>query len=105
MLGTYFERRREERTFCNRDYFCSIMSGNLKFECKLLNVSTTGACILTNIPLKSDDLIILHIIRGRDIPFKCKVAWIKESTYGLEFFLETSDDFTNISFIINNHIR
>ncbi|HRX16252.1 MAG TPA: PilZ domain-containing protein [Spirochaetota bacterium] len=96
------ERRAGDRHDCNGDYFFSPDSRNQKYSCLLKNVSVTGACILTEFPLKNDDQITLHVCLGKDIELKSSVVWKKNDLYGLLFELETPEAFDNISYLINN---
>ena len=48
------------------------------------------------------DVVCIKCGRSKDIELKSKVIWKIENQYGLLFIMETSEDFENISYIINN---
>jgi hypothetical protein len=99
------ERRKSQRISSEGDYYCLPENIKVKIRCNLKNISITGACIDTAKILKKDDIVFLHIGRTGNLYLKSKVVWKIEDSYGLLFFLETSQDFTTISYLINNEMR
>ncbi len=99
------ERRKSERFDIGRDYYYYPTNREKMRACTLLNISATGACIVSQEPLKNEAVIFLHIASSRDIVLKSRVVWQHEGQYGLQFFLDTGEDFENISFILNNELR
>lgn len=97
------DRRKDERIICNYDYIHTARSLNADFECKLKNISITGACIMTDAPLLLNESIVLHICRDKDIPMNGKIVWEKDGTFGISFNLDSSESFENISYIMNNY--
>lgn len=96
------ERRGGSRSYCDEDYFFSSNNRDSKIQCRLKNISPTGACILTEHPIRVDETIVLHLCRDRDVPLDSKVVWKEGDEYGLLFLLDSIESFENISYIINN---
>lgn len=99
------ERRKSQRISSESDYYCFPENIKLKIRCTLKNISITGACINTPEILRKDDIVLLHIGRAGNSDLKSKVVWKIDDNYGLLFSLETSQDFTTISYLINNETR
>jgi hypothetical protein len=99
------ERRKEIRIDLKGDYFFFPDNRSNKIPCSLLNISATGACIVSTETLKSDIVIFLHIRGKKNIILKSEVVWKIDSQYGLKFFLETPEDLVNISYIMNYGIE
>ena len=99
------ERRENERISLSRDYFFFPGKEKKKIECMLKNVSITGACIFSKVNIKKDDIIYLHIRGSKEIVLKSKVVWKIGDQYGLLFILDTSQDFDNISYIMNFELK
>jgi hypothetical protein len=99
--GKTNERRNSPRTHECSDYF--LMPGTERAEPFILkNISVTGACIVTDIPLTVHQILDVHICRNRDLKLRSQVVWIKGNEYGLSFMLDTEESFKAISFIMNN---
>jgi hypothetical protein len=96
------ERRQHDRVDVEQNYFCLPDNMKRKIRCNLKNISVTGACISSRKMLNKDDVVLLHVKGLRNSYLKSRVVWKIEDNYGLLFFLETSQDFSSISFIINN---
>ncbi|MBN1500144.1 MAG: PilZ domain-containing protein [Spirochaetes bacterium] len=96
------DKRSNNRHNCAGDYFYSTHSAGNRLDCVLKNISATGACIRTNASLKNNESVILHICRGKDMSFNGKVVWQENDTFGIVFDMNNSEEFENISFILNN---
>jgi hypothetical protein len=95
------ERRRQSRQYFKGEYFYSSASAGVRIDCTLKNISPTGACIDTEAPLVNGEMIFLHILREKDVTIKSEVVWKKENIYGVLFHLNTSEDLSNLSYILN----
>jgi hypothetical protein len=102
MNDRFSERRSSKRFPCSYNYISTSSTLGRKIACTLHNISVTGACIISDTPLQTDELITLHVCDEKDIPFRAKVVWQRFKTYGLLFLLESSEDFDNISYVMNN---
>ncbi len=98
----YPDKRSNNRVNFTGEYLYSTRSAGNKVDCNLKNISVTGACIATNVPLDHDENVILHICRGKDMSFPGKVVWKDEDVYGIIFNMNHPDEFENISFILNS---
>lgn len=96
------DRRKDERFLLGGDYYYYPGNSKDKFDCMVKNISVTGSCIVSGNAIVKNEIIFLHIGCGRNIELKSQVMWKQDSRYGLMFLLENSDDFDNISYIINN---
>ncbi|MDY6935665.1 MAG: PilZ domain-containing protein [Spirochaetota bacterium] len=95
------ERRKNERISVTRDYYYFPGEENNKIECMLKNISITGSCILSKNNINKNDIIFLHIGGKKEIVLQAKVVWKMGDQYGLLFLLDNSQDFDNISYIMN----
>ena len=96
------EKRKSNRLNFTREYFYCISDKNKKINCKLNNISVTGACITSDKKIEKEDIVFLHIKGMEDIVLKSKAVWKIENQYGLQFILDSGKEFENISYIINN---
>lgn len=96
------DRREHQRENCGSNYIVTYRTDNVKIECGLNNLSITGACIESSFNLTNGEKIILHICDKRDTPVKGTVVWTNGDVYGIQFELNSSEEFENISFIMNN---
>lgn len=95
------ERRQNERFESTGDYYYYQGFESSKINCRLKNISATGACIDSDEIIKIDDIIFLHIRGTKNIEIKTKAVWKIENLYGLMFLLDSSSEFENISYIMN----
>ncbi|MCU0821773.1 MAG: PilZ domain-containing protein [Spirochaetes bacterium] len=95
------ERRQNERFDISGDYFYYQGSEAEKINCRLNNISATGACIDSDENIKINDVIYLHIRGTKNIEIKSKAVWKIDNQYGLMFLLDSSREFENISYIMN----
>lgn len=98
------ERRKSPRNEKCGDYFLAPHSKEA-VPFVLRNISVTGACISSTAQLKINEIVELHICRAKDMSLKSLVVWGKNTEYGLSFLLDTPEEFSTISFIINNELR
>jgi hypothetical protein len=96
------ERRKDRRIDLSGDYYFYPNNKEKKVLCSLMNLSATGACIISSESLEKKAVVFLHIKADKNIILKSEVVWKLENQYGLRFNLDTSDDFENISYIMNN---
>lgn len=96
------ERRINRRFSLKDNYYYVKEKSRKKIPCLLENISITGACIISESPLTANDIIMLHFPMPREINIKSQIVWEKTTEYGLLFVLDTSEDFENISYIMNN---
>lgn len=101
----YPERRKGKRIGLTGDYFFTPDNREIRMICAVKNLSVTGACISSVHELAHGQVIYIHIRGKKDIILKAKVAWKLDTQYGLSFLLETSQDFTNISYIVNYELK
>ena len=95
------EKRKTKRFEISGDYFFFPADKRKKIKCELENISETGACISSDARIKKDEIIYLHIKGSRNILLKSRNVWKIDDQYGLLFLLDTSQEFENISYIIN----
>jgi hypothetical protein len=103
MIQQNTDRRKYPRIDHCGDYYIA-QDIRQKVICELRNISVTGACIISDVVLKQDEFIELHVCRSRDIPLRAQVVWIRDNEYGISFLLDTKESFDNISYIMNNEI-
>jgi len=96
------DRRNSERINARNDYICFPGKNNEKISCTLKNISSSGACLVSDIHLKNNEIIFLTISGSKDVILKSKVLWKIKNEYGLLFILNSSQDFENISHVMNN---
>ncbi len=99
------ERRQQKRVSLFRDYCYYPENRRKRFSCSTKNISITGACIISDTKLNINDIVNIRIMSDRETVFKSRVVWELEGTYGLQFLLETNEDFDNISYIMNNYAK
>lgn len=85
-----------------RDFYCLSEQMSRRVMCTLKNVSVTGACIVSGGSLGTGDIISLYLESGAGRALKSRVVWKVSGEYGVEFLLETGEEFETISRIINN---
>lgn len=95
------ERRKNKRFPLDKDYYFYPANRSKVYTCKVRNVSASGACIISKKNLTPHDIIFLHITGTRGAQFKSEVIWAQDGLYGLSFLLENSEDFDNISYVMN----
>ncbi len=98
------ERRKNPRFIVEGDYYYYPGIAGKHFKYSLRNVSVTGACIWTGEKLSDGDVILLHFMGPREAVLKSRVVWGSNNNYGLVFFLDTSEDFDTISYVMNNAV-
>ncbi len=98
------EKRKNKRIKISGDYFYYPGEKNKKINCKLNNISVTGACITSAEDIKSEEIIFLHIRGANDKVLKSKTVWKIDNQYGLQFLLDTNNEFEKISYIMNKII-
>ncbi len=98
---TMAERRKAERFPVDRDYYFYPANRSKVYTCKVRNVSASGACIISKKSLTPHEIIFLHITGVKVAQFKSEVVWAQDGLYGLMFLLDDSEDFENISFVMN----
>jgi len=59
--------------------------GQLAVECRLQNISQTGAKLIIEGLVQISDVFILYLTRDGNVGRKCKVAWRRENEIGFEF--------------------
>ena len=96
------DKRQNGRIECSGEYLYSTHTAGNRVECSLKNISVTGACISTGALLDNQEKVILHICRGKDMSFSGKVVWRNKDTYGISFDMDSEEEFSDISFIMNN---
>lgn len=96
------EKRKNKRISISEEYFYYPKEENKKINCRLKNISITGACITSDEKINTDEIIYLHIRGTNDIALKSKTVWKIDNQYGLQFLLDTSSEFEKISYIMNN---
>lgn len=98
------EKRKSKRIKISEDYFYYPREKNKKINCKLNNISVTGACITSTENIKREEIIFLHIRGANDKLLKSKTVWKIDNQYGLQFLLDTNKEFEKISYIMNKII-
>ncbi|MBN2402391.1 MAG: PilZ domain-containing protein [Spirochaetes bacterium] len=96
------EKRKSKRINISEDYFYYPRNKNKKINCKLNNISVTGACITSNEKINKEDIIYFNIRGTRDMALKSKAVWKINNQYGIQFLLDTDKEFDTISRIMNN---
>lgn len=99
------ERRKSTRISIVGDYFYYPGRETKKINCSINNISATGACISSGNIIKNNEIIFLHIKGTKNIVLKSKTVWKIDDQYGLLFLLDTTEEFENISYIMNNVIK
>ncbi len=95
------ERRRDKRFDVPGDYYYVQGDKERKIKCKLKNISATGACISSEVDIKNDEIIFLHVRGTKNVEIKSKAVWKIDNEYGLLFLLDTTKEFDNISYVMN----
>ncbi|HOF34192.1 MAG TPA: PilZ domain-containing protein [Spirochaetota bacterium] len=95
------EKRSSSRYYSDGDFIHTSRTASGSVSCVLKNISATGACILADIPIEIGEKVFLHVNRGEATSLRGKVVWQNDNEYGIEFLLESSDDFEQISNIVN----
>jgi hypothetical protein len=96
------ENRKSKRINISQDYFYYPRNKNKKINCKLNNISVTGACITSNEKIEKEDIIFFNIRGTSDMALKSKAVWKIDNQYGIQFILDTDKEFETISRIMNN---
>lgn len=96
------EKRNNKRINLSAEYFYYPQKKNKKINCKINNISITGACITSEEDIGTEEIIFLHIFGTEDNALKSKTVWKMNNQYGLQFLLDTSVEFEKISYIMNN---
>ena len=99
------EKRRSKRIDISEDYFYYPQNKNKKINCKLNNISITGACITSDEKIEKEEIIYFNIRGTKDMALKSKAVWKIENQYGIQFILDTDKEFEIISRIMNNIIK
>jgi c-di-GMP-binding flagellar brake protein YcgR len=99
------EKRRSKRIDISEDYFYYPQNKNKKINCKLNNISVTGACITSDKKIEKEEIIYFNIRGTKDMALKSKAVWKIENQYGIQFILDTDKEFEIISRIMNNYIK
>jgi hypothetical protein len=99
------EKRKSKRVNISEDYFYYPINKEKKINCKLNNISVTGACITSNEEIKNEDIIYFNIRGTKDMALKSKAVWKIDNQYGIQFILDTNKEFEIISYIMNNIIK
>jgi hypothetical protein len=94
------EKRENKRVTISDDYFFYPKDKKKKINCKLNNISVTGACITSSENISNEEIIFLHI-RGDEKALKSKTVWKIKNQYGLQFLLDSNSEFETISNIMN----
>jgi hypothetical protein len=95
------EKRKNSRINTSDDYFYYPTEKNRKINCKLNNISVTGACITSSENIKKEEIIFLHVRGTDDKVLKSKTVWKINNQYGLQFLLDSSSEFEKISYVMN----
>jgi len=77
-------QRRAERHLTFKTARIVAANHDYSFECVLLNISQTGACILVPVGAKVGDHFSLFI-DGDEAPHRCTVAWRDGSRIGVSY--------------------
>ncbi len=96
------ERRKNPRTPGRGDFYSLSSDARRTVRCLLKNISVTGACIVSDGPLDAGDIIALYLESGAGRALKSRVVWRVAGEYGVEFLLESVEEFETISRVINN---
>ncbi len=99
------ENRKSQRINISEEYFFYPQKEKKKINCKINNISVTGACITSDEKIENDEVIFLHIRGTNNMALKSKTVWKINNQYGLQFFLDTNSEFEKISYIMNNLIK
>jgi c-di-GMP-binding flagellar brake protein YcgR len=99
------EKRKSKRVNIFEDYFYYPKNKNKKINCKLNNISVTGACITSNKKIAKEDIIYFNIRGTKDMALKSKAVWKIDNQYGIQFILDSNEEFEIISHIMNNIIN
>jgi hypothetical protein len=95
------EKRKNTRLNISDDYFYYPAEKGKKINCKLNNISITGACITSSENIKKEEIIFLHVRGADDKLLKSKAVWKISDQYGLQFLLDSGIEFEKISYIMN----
>ncbi len=99
------EKRKNKRINVYKEYFYYPENKKRKINCKLNNISITGACITSEENIEKEDIIYLHIHGDQNMALKSKAVWKIENQYGLQFLLDSSSEFEKVSYIMNNIVK
>jgi len=96
------DKRKNDRINIARHYFYYPKDKKKRIFCELNNISITGACITSSEKIENEDIIFLNFSGNKDITLKSKAVWKINNQYGLQFLLDSSIEFENVSYIMNN---
>ncbi len=96
------ERRKSRRIGAGGDFYCLPSRMSRRVMCTLKNLSITGACIVSGGSLATGDIISLYLESGGGGALQSRVVWRLAGEYGVEFLLESGEEFETISRVINN---
>lgn len=96
------ERRKNPRVRSEGDFYCLPSDARRKVRCSLKNISVTGACIASKGRLATGEIIFLYLESGAGRALASRVVWKIAGEYGVEFLLDTGEEFETISRVINN---
>ncbi|MFH0975218.1 MAG: PilZ domain-containing protein [Spirochaetota bacterium] len=97
-----FEQRKNSRIKVSGDFYYYPNRKKKKIKCKLDNISVTGACITTDEKIEKEDIIYLQINGFNNKALKSKAVWKIDNQYGIQFFLDSNNEFETISHVMNN---
>ena len=96
------DRRRSRRVPGESGFYRMSPDARRKMRCSLKNISVTGACIVSRGRLAAGEVISLYLESGAGRALKSRVVWEIAGEYGVEFLLDSNEEFETISRIINN---
>ena len=86
----------------NGDYYLLKKDMDKIHSCKVKNISGTGVCIISLDDIKNNEIIFLYIHGNKENAIKSKVVWRMEEQYGLQFVLDSNNDFKSVSYVMNH---
>jgi hypothetical protein len=79
------DKRRKVRKPIERRVWIDAADGSVVAECKLLNMSETGAKLLLGAPKELPDSFILRLSKDGRVARKCRLAWNSGNEIGVAF--------------------
>ena len=92
------EKRSAPRRELHVDAIIVSMEGSVVGNCKLANVSASGAKLVLKEPVEVPDKFVLILSKGGEVQRHCKVAWRSDDSIGVRFDLSPSVGQKNTSF-------
>lgn len=80
-------------------------AGTVISRCKVANVSSSGAKLVTPTPMELPDFFVLYLSLNGDVRRKCQVAWRAKVELGVKFVRSDSNEQEVVSYLSDTLVR